>query len=405
MNENTRNKDTLFRWVHVCELLHGQPFHYYETQRENEVLPSFRFDRYYVLLSGLSRQVYRSYFGMDAITYANHHFNALEEEISHHLYKRNVNFLSCMQLYDHSKRFVLIFSVPDNVAAMDVAQLVSDCFNNLYARIFDMKKTPYCNYTVLSDEIQGYDCLPDAFRDIDMLSKQQFFDMRTMVMTPSVLMSSSTSFDREQFHEDMVLMKATARTGDVAATEQVFAHLFDQLAATRSFDLLKITMHEIRTLMEGLLASAGKERDNSHLFVVEQYPTFEHLRKVVWLELIAVMESLPRRGAVSMPVLEAMRYLRHHFMEDIAATDVARHIHMSTSWLSKHFNQECGMSVPAYLMEVRLEHAQKLLTQTNLMICEVAQACGFDNSKYFVSVFKKTTGITPKLYREQKMRF
>lgn len=403
MVENTRNRDTIFRWVHVCELLHGQSYRFYESQRDDGVLPSFRFDRYYLLLSGLTRKVYRSYFDIDAIAYTNH-FIELEQEICRLLQERNVDFLSCMQLYDHSKRFAMIFTVPENQSTMDVAQLVSNCFNNLYARIFDMKKTPYCNYTVLSNEIQGYDCLPDAFRDIDMLSKQQFFDMRTMVMTPALLTDSSISFDREQFHEDVALLKATTRTGDTAATEQAFTSLFDQLAATRNFDLLKTTMHEIRALTEGLLASAGKERDNRHLFEVEQYPTFAHLRKAIWSELIAVMESLSCRGAVSMPVLEAMRYLRHHFMEDVAATDVARHIRMSTSWLSKHFNQECGMSVPAYLMEVRLEHAKKLLTQTNLMICEVALACGFENSRYFVSVFKKATGITPKLYREQKKR-
>ena len=116
------------------------------------------------------------------------------------------------------------------------------------------------------------------------------------------------------------------------------------------------------------------------------------------LGLIASMQDGP---AMSAPVLEAVRYIRHHFREDVALADVARHIDMSPSWLTKHFNRECGMSIPQYLLSVRMERAQRLFLETNMLVFEVAGAVGFDNPRYFVSVFKKETGLTPKAFREQ----
>lgn len=62
------------------------------------------------------------------------------------------------------------------------------------------------------------------------------------------------------------------------------------------------------------------------------------------------------------------------------------------------------MSVPQYLISVRMERARKLLAQTNMLVFEVADAVGFDNPRYFVAVFKKETGLTPKAYREQKQK-
>jgi two-component system response regulator YesN len=77
---------------------------------------------------------------------------------------------------------------------------------------------------------------------------------------------------------------------------------------------------------------------------------------------------------MSAPVLEAVRYIRHHFREDIALDDLARHIDMSPSWLTKRFNRECGMSIPQYLLSVRMERAQRLFLETNMLVFEVANA-------------------------------
>lgn len=306
-----------------------------------------------------------------------------------------------MLLYDHSKRFAMIFSTPENVSADDVAQIVASCFNRLYSRIFDMSKTPYRNYTVLSDEIHGYENLPKAFQEIDALSRQQFFDMRTMIMTPKLLEESIIPVSREQIHEDIAMLRTAVRERDEQSAGQAYKGLFDHLRGARNFELLSGSLHAIRSLADGMLASCGRELDVPEAFAMDHYPTFDHLRTGVKEKLLEIIASMPEGPAMSAPVLEAVRYIRHHFREDVALADVARHIDMSPSWLTKHFNRECGMSIPQYLLSVRMERAQRLFLETNMLVFEVAGAVGFDNQRYFVSVFKKETGLTPKAFRER----
>ena len=400
MDDQMRIEDYVYGNVTVCEMLFGQPEAYYWHLVERGKIRPIRFDRYHVLITGLSRQIYRTFFGIDAFEYTDY-FRETRREIEQMLAAQNVECLTAMLLYDHSKRFSMIFSTPENISADDVAQIVTSCFNRLYARIFDMSKTPYRNYTVLSEEIHGYANLTKTFQEIDALSRQQFFDMRAMVMTPKLLKESIIPVSREQIHEDIALLRTVVRERDRQSAGLSFSTLFDHLKAARDFDLLSGALHAIRSLADGMLASCGREMNDPDVFSVDHYPTFDHLREGVKQKLLEIIASMPEGPAMSAPVLEAVRYIRHHFREDVALADVAKHIDMSPSWLTKHFNRECGMSIPQYLLSVRMERAQRLFLETNMLVFEVAGAVGFDNPRYFVSVFKKETGLTPKAFREQ----
>ena len=118
--------------------------------------------------------------------------------------------------------------------------------------------------------------------------------------------------------------------------------LFDHLRGARDFELLEGTMHALRSLADGMLASCGRELDEPEEFSIAHYPTFDHLRAGVKEKLLEIVASMPDGPAMSAPVLEAVRYIRHHFREDVSLADVARHIDMSQSWLTKRFNRECG---------------------------------------------------------------
>ena len=400
MNEMSA-KDYVFSWVANCEMLYGQPREYYDAKVARKDIKPFCLEKYYILIAGLDRNVYRTAFGIDAFSYTDY-FREAEKTIHELLSAQGVLGNTAMLLYDHSKRFAMIFSAPENVSAHGVAEIVSACFNQLYARIFDMSKTPYRNYTVLSEEICGYENLSKTFRELDVLSRQQFFNMRTMIMTPSLLEGVRTPVSREQIHEDITLLRTAIRERDENSAGAAYDALMDHLYGARDFGLLEGSLHALRSLADGILASCGRELDQPETFAIDHYPTFDHLRAGVRDKLLEIMASLPDGPAMSAPVLEAVRYIRHHFTEDVSLADVARHIDMSPSWLTKRFNQECSMSIPQYLMQVRMERAQKMLLETNMLVFEIANAVGFDNPRYFVSVFKKAMGITPTEYREQE---
>ena len=396
------DKEYLHNWVAACEILYGQPQTYYRTEIEAGEIRPFDTQMYHVLITGLNRRVYRPVFGMDAFSYTEG-FRQVEKEINDLLLAQQVDCNTMMLLYDHSKRFAMIFSTPQNVSACDVAEIVSSCFNRLYAQIFDMSKTPYRNYTVLSEEIHGYENLTKAFQEIDELSRQQYFDMRTMVMTPSLLEWTRVPADPEQIHEELIRMYVAMRAGEADEMIEKYRAVMAQLERARDFALLEDTLASMRRTLEGILLSHGVEIDPAcrDVFSIEKHPTFQIQRDAIEAYLASCMHSLSNTRPMSHLIQEAVRYIRHHYAEDIAVSDVAEHIGMSQSWLTKRFKQECGKNIVGYLLDVRIERAKALLAQTDMLIQMIACATGFDNPGYFISVFRREVGMTPKAYREQ----
>ena len=91
--------------------------------------------------------------------------------------------------------------------------------------------------------------------------------------------------------------------------------------------------------------------------------------------------------------------------------------HLDHQWTLSEMAEQCGLGrsrfahycrrvtnlPPAdYLTNCRVEAARQLLrTQPGLSITEVALACGFQSSQYFATVFGKSTGQTPREFRNR----
>lgn len=392
------------RTIAACEMLYGQPEAYYQRLMQAGRFEKIDFSSYSLIITGLACQVYRPYFGINAFDYT-YEYLELEKEIRCILKEQGIACITTMLLYDHSKRMCMVFNTSEGVSANDVAEIVSSCFNRLYARIFDMSKTPYRNYTVLSEEIHGYENLSKTFREIDALSRQQFFDMRSMVMTPALLEKTRIPVDSEQIHEEQLQMYTAMRAGDISETVERYHVIMSRLRAARDFGILSDVLSAMRMTLEGILVGHGVEMNESDkdVFVISKHPTFEIMTEKIETLIKQSLQKLSNTKPMSAPILEAVRYIRHHYSENISVQDIAEHIGMSDSWLYKHFKQECECSILTYLMNVRIERSAVLLAQTDMLIMEIACAVGFENPGYFISVFKKTMGMTPKAFREKSM--
>ena len=74
---------------------------------------------------------------------------------------------------------------------------------------------------------------------------------------------------------------------------------------------------------------------------------------------------------------------------------LARKFSMSDSHFSRTFKEYTGIGVAQYIKLTRLRAAEKLLLNKTGSITDIALACGFNNSNYFICDFKKHYGITP----------
>ena len=98
---------------------------------------------------------------------------------------------------------------------------------------------------------------------------------------------------------------------------------------------------------------------------------------------------------------EAVKYVQSNYQNPICLEDIARSCGVSKVHLSRKFKEKIGIGLNEYIGIYRLKAAKELLlTRDKMSICEVAFECGFNDSNYFSSLFKKTYGVTPSQYRK-----
>ncbi|MCB5873847.1 response regulator [Blautia producta] len=97
-------------------------------------------------------------------------------------------------------------------------------------------------------------------------------------------------------------------------------------------------------------------------------------------------------------VRSAIACINRDFSKPISQQSVADEIGISASYLSTIFKAETGQGFSDYLTCVRIRTAKQLLDNGEEDIHKLALACGFQDYAYFVKVFKKKVGVTPKAY-------
>jgi len=94
------------------------------------------------------------------------------------------------------------------------------------------------------------------------------------------------------------------------------------------------------------------------------------------------------------PVLEA------NYCYNLALEDYARLCNRSLSSFKRDFQIVYGESPARWLLNKRLEHALKILSNSNKTIYEISFESGFENSTHFSHAFRKHFGVSPLKYRQ-----
>jgi len=84
---------------------------------------------------------------------------------------------------------------------------------------------------------------------------------------------------------------------------------------------------------------------------------------------------------------------------DFSSKMLAQELAISVSQLNKKLNATTGYPASAYILQVKLGYAKKILASQHKTIGEVAAECGVYDVNYFSRVFKKQTGFTPTQYK------
>jgi len=96
-------------------------------------------------------------------------------------------------------------------------------------------------------------------------------------------------------------------------------------------------------------------------------------------------------------------YIRDHFMEPIALEDISTQVFMTPQSFCRFFKKSTNKTFTAFLNEYRINHATKLLSETDDDIKSICYESGFNNLSNFFRNFRRITQLTPNAYRDQMM--
>ena len=99
------------------------------------------------------------------------------------------------------------------------------------------------------------------------------------------------------------------------------------------------------------------------------------------------------------PHSEVIEFIRLNLKENISLKSLSDKACMSTTSFYRFFKRELGMSPIEFVLNEKIKCAKKLLKNPSIQINEVCYLSGFEDANYFIRLFKKHEGITPKQYQ------
>ena len=95
----------------------------------------------------------------------------------------------------------------------------------------------------------------------------------------------------------------------------------------------------------------------------------------------------------------ATAYIKEHLSEDISVEALAKEVHVSPRHLGRLFKKEFDRTVSDYILTQKMMLAANLLQNTRLSVTMVADKAGYTNYSYFIRLFRKFYGMTPREYQ------
>lgn len=98
-------------------------------------------------------------------------------------------------------------------------------------------------------------------------------------------------------------------------------------------------------------------------------------------------------------IIKVQEWIQENFARPIQVSEIAVKFQLSARSLNRRFKLATNTTPVQYLQDIRINHARELLKQSNLVVAEVADAVGYQDTSYFSSLFKKLNDVTPNEYR------
>lgn len=162
----------------------------------------------------------------------------------------------------------------------------------------------------------------------------------------------------------------------------VAVHVAD---CARSGNFNGIPSHITENLKKQAFVQITKARDQKDLYELTN----------ALLEHLADAYQKYAANAYSPAVQRAVEYIHSQLYQPLSASDVANHLHMERTNLSKRFHRETGMTITDYIHTIKTDQAEELIHYRHYSLLEISDLLGYSSYSYFCKVYRKYKHCAP----------
>jgi len=198
------------------------------------------------------------------------------------------------------------------------------------------------------------------------------------------------------------------------SASSIYIHFTKDFLGSHFFDIPEMKLVQ-RLLEKSSLALEilGKTKEHTLRKLHDMYNENPAERLLSLLEiLIRLSQSRELKSLLSTGYLannngdtdrinHVFEFIMKNYTNEIYVESIASKLNMSVASFSRYFKYHTRKTFTDYVTEIRIGHVCRLLMENNYSISEISYKSGFDNFSNFYRHFRKTTGISPKEYRNR----
>lgn len=133
-------------------------------------------------------------------------------------------------------------------------------------------------------------------------------------------------------------------------------------------------------------------------------PGYYHKSMSILYSILSQLERQFSQTSLSpafRPIKHAVNHMHAHFADpELSISSLCSIANLSDTQFRRNFYEVYGTTPLKYIQTLRVNYAADLLTSSTLSIEAISSMCGFSDSKYFCSVFKKHKLYPPSAFRK-----
>ncbi len=238
-------------------------------------------------------------------------------------------------------------------------------------------------------------------------------EYRVLMGTEQVLYIGDLEPDRSAaLTLDEADQRALSAAVKLGSREQVTELVRRQVSRVREARLSLAQSHlfflEVLTALTRLARASGADVEGvfgsgfTGRVAITDFRSLDELEEWLLDRALRLWEQLSRQRSDSAwkTVEQAKGFIAGHYGDsELSVETLCARLHLSPAYFSTLFKRETQKSFTAYVTEVRMEHAARLLRETDEKTYLIAEQTGYADPNYFSYVFKKHFGLPPSKFR------